>query len=632
MNGNGKKISDRNGGEPRQELFENPDRGKIDAEDKKSHETKLGEGANHTAGTFTGRMNWILACVVACLTICVFSGTFRADFVHWDDDVNIYENPHLRDGITAQSLKWMFTDMSYIPRYMPLGWLSYAASCELTGLNPSSHHGGNILFHALNSVLIYFLLQRLLTLGGAKGGKPGHPWVMAGAACGALLWAVHPLRSEVVACASARIYGQALFFLLISLWSYLRAQEVTGWARMIWLCGSVGAFLVSLLTYPLALGFVAVLLLIDFFPLRRLAFSRKSLFGKTARRVWLEKIPFVGATVLVLGVTLWARTNSGQWAAPVSLAEFGILERAMQSFYIWAYYLWKPLWPTNLAPTYTTLLSFNPWNLKFLLSAALVIGLSIFVLRHARRWPAVTVLWLCHLALLVPFLGLTEHPHYAYDRYSYIVGILWSVLAAWAMAKFWGEHRRRIAFNTCGLVVIVFSFLAFQQATRWQNTPTLLKYIIAQVGEHPIAGKQQLVLGHEYLSYGQNEKAEAHLRHAIELLPDSADAHAALAEALANQDRFSEAIPVYQHALRLNPTHKTASQNFGVALGSTGRFSEAADQFRVAIRVNATNATAHHNLALTLAKLGQRDEAKLAFAEAQRLRGESPKNSAAHEH
>lgn len=568
------------------------------------------------------RLHWILAFVVAALSICVFSGTFRADFVHWDDDVNIYNNPHLQQGLTAKSVHWMFTDMKYIPRYMPLGWMSYAASVELTGMEPASHHAGNILIHAVNSVLVYFILQHLLTLGArASGRELSRRSILAGATCGALLWAVHPLRAETVAWASSRIYCQALLFLLLSLWSYLRAQQTSGAARTKWLGASVLGFLASLLTYPLALGFVGVLVLMDFYPLRRLSFSRAKLFNADARRVWLEKVPFAAVVALVLGVTLWARTNSGQWAAPVTLAEFGPVERAMQSFYIWAYYLWKPLWPTNLNATYATLFKFNPWSATFLLSAAVVLIVTGLVLWKARRWPALAVLWLCHLGLLVPFLGLTEHPHYAYDRYSYIVGILWSVLAAGWLAKMWNEHRRRLVFDACGALIVLLGVLTVQQAARWYNSPTLLNYVISQLGEHPLAGKQELVLGHDYLALGENDQAEKHLRRAIQLTPDSADAHSTLGDALANQNRFADAIPLYQRALQLDATHKTAAQNLGVAYGSIGKFQEAADQFRAVIRLNAQNANAYHNLAMSLAKLGQQDEARAALAEAQRLRG-----------
>ncbi|HWN95291.1 MAG TPA: hypothetical protein VNT99_09685, partial [Methylomirabilota bacterium] len=432
-------------------------------------------------------MNWALAALVVAITLTVFSVTYSAEFVRWDDDVNIYNNPHLRGGVNVHSLIWMFTDMNYIPRYMPLGWLSYAVNYQFGGLNPVGYHAGNMVFHALNALLVYFLLQRLLRLiSSAAGREMNWRGVLAGSAIGALLWAIHPLRAEPVACASGRIYSQALFFLLISSWSYLRAQETPAGARAKWLWGSAGMFLASLLTYPIALGFVIVFVLADFYPLRRLTLSR-SLFTRTTLPVWREKIPFVVAGAFVVVLTLWARVHSGQYAAPVTLDEFGVSSRVMQGFYVWAYYLWKTLLPLDLSPTYTALLSFHPWSAPFLASAGLVVGVSLLVFAKARRWPASAVLWIGYLALLVPMLGLTEHPHYTYDRYNYIVAILFSVPIAWWLAVAWAKRTRVALCGVWCVVLIALGIATFQQAARWQNTPTLLGYIIEKVGAHPIA-------------------------------------------------------------------------------------------------------------------------------------------------
>ena len=167
-------------------------------------------------------------------------------------------------------------------------------------------------------------------------------------------------------------------------------------------------FAASLLTYPLALSYVAVLILIDFFPLRRFG---QGFFVPAARRVWLEKVPFVLVFGLVFAATLWARGHgSWQWERPVNLEQFGLLSRVMQAFYIWAYYLWKPLLPFDLSPVYTTLGEFDPLSLRFVLSLALVVVITLILFWKRRQWPGLFALWLCHLVVLVPFLGLTEYP------------------------------------------------------------------------------------------------------------------------------------------------------------------------------------------------------------------------------
>ncbi len=571
--------------------------------------------------SFLRRLNWALALLVFVMAVSVFSVSYTADFVHWDDDINIYSNPHIH-GVNAQSLQWMFTDARYIPRYMPLGWLSYAITYQFGELNPVGYHAANIGLHALNSVLVFFLLQRLLRLAAAATGRAfSVRGLLIGSAIAALAWAIHPLRAETVAWASARIYCQATLFVLVSTWSYLRANESTGSTRTKWLAASVITFLASLLTYPIAIGFVCVLILLDYFPLRRFSLSRESILSRATRRVWLEKIPFVAAVVLVAGVTAWARLNSGQYAAPQSLDEFGIGSRVMQSFYVWAHYLGKTLLPLDLCPTYTTLYSFNPFNLMFVGAALLVTGVSCVTLFRIRRAPGTAVLWISYLALLVPMLGLTEHPHYAYDRYSYIASLLGSVVVAWWLAKLW-ETRAR--FAACSVAVVALAMCgqaAFNQAARWRDTPTLLNYVISEVGNHPIAAKQEHILGVEYLASRNSAKAIEHLQRALRITPESPDVHATLGDTLADLGRVDEALPHYKEALRIDPAHRTARQNLGVTLGGAGRLDEALEHFRELIRVNTNDVKAHHNAAITLAQLGRKEEAMAEMAVAKQLSG-----------
>ena len=225
---------------------------------------------------------WVYALVLALLSIAVFSAVWRAEFVEWENKVNIYENPHVR-GLTADTVRWAFTDVSYVPRYMPLGWLSYAASCHLSGLNPVAHHAGNLLLHALNTVMVFFLARRLLSLAAtprASAANDESPTATAawlrpdwGAVAVTLLWAVHPLRVETVALASARIYCQAAALALACVLAWFRAQDAAPGSgrRRGWLVVSVLAYVASLLTYPIAMTLPAALIVIDAFLLRRFA-------------------------------------------------------------------------------------------------------------------------------------------------------------------------------------------------------------------------------------------------------------------------------------------------------------------------------------------------------------------------
>src|SRR5437870_5979737 len=164
------------------------------------------------------------------ITLAVFGGICGHEFVHFDDNVLIYENPHVK-GLNWENLQWMFTNVSYARRYMPLGWLSLAIDYQLFGLNPRAYHAGNLALHLANVALLFFLLKRLLLLSWARRdsaaiveSEPASAALWC-AALGALFWAVNPLRVENVAWASARIYCVA--FLCAALWllAWLKAHD-----------------------------------------------------------------------------------------------------------------------------------------------------------------------------------------------------------------------------------------------------------------------------------------------------------------------------------------------------------------------------------------------------------------------
>ena len=616
------EVGERDSHEARHDVLQQREGREIDGTNPQTHGAKLdGSGKHGAEDAAVRRLNRYLIALLLTITLSVFSTVRQADFVHWDDGVNIYQNPHIR-GVTAESLRWMFTDMNYIPRYMPLGWLSLAVDYDLAGkFNPATYHVGNLLLHCLNALLVFALLKRLLQLDASARGRTLDPqsWLVA-AAVGALFWAIHPLRAEPVAWASARIYCVASCLAFSAAWCYLRhAAQPRG---KLWLWLSALCFLASLFTYPIALGLAVVFVVLDFYPLRKLEFSKNGLLSEAARRVWWEKAPFVLAAFLVVTATMWARTHSRTFIPPVSLDDFGIVPRAMQAFFVWAAYLWKTWWPFHLTPMYTDLVTFDPWSWPFLLSALAVIGLTTALFLRRQRWSGAATAWVAYLILLVPMLGLSEHPHHPNDRYSYIPGVLWSLVVAAFLLRIWPRRERVASLALCGAVLVTCGILSFQQASHWRNRQTLLTHITTTLKAHPLRASQDVLLGFVHRDRGDDERAAACFRAALEADPNSADAHGALADVLSEHRMLTESLPHYREALRLNPKLTAIRENYAVTLGGLGQFENAAENFRGVIQLNATNATAHHNLGLTLARLGQNDAARAAFAEAERLRGQ----------
>ena len=575
----------------------------------------------------------LLAAALCLVTCFVFAEVRHADFVQWDDDINIVRNEHL-DGLTAENLHWMFTDVQYVRRYMPLGWLGWAVDFQLFGLTARSCHLGNVAIHSINGVLLFLILLELLPKAMPAGATSGRKTaLLAGAAAGALLWAIHPLRVEPVAWASGRIYGLAILFLLISFLAWCRSvKAVPGSNRRRGLFGlSVTAFAASLLTYPLALSYVGVLVVVDILVLRRIQFRRGGLFNAEARKVWLEKTPYAVVVAAVLAVTIWARSqSSGLWEAPVTLGQFGIFPRAMQGFYVWGYYLWKPLLPVDLSPVYTALVWFNPASVAFILSAIMVVGMTTLLVWKWRAWPGLLAVWLCHLSLLVPMLGLTEHPHYTNDRYSYLVSFPFSFVVAGMLIRFWDNAviRRRMLAGIIG-VAAAFSLMSAVQTRAWRDSESLFYHILGKLGDSPYASDIHWRLGQWLASHQRTDEALRHFEAVIVANPRFPDAYLQRGSLLEGQGRWAEAVDNYRNLLRVNPASDRALNQLAWLLATAGdasvRNGGEALTFAKALLLKGESAETLRTLSAALATQGHFAQAAVT---ASRALGMAANNSA----
>lgn len=555
----------------------------------------------------------------------VFFRTLESGFLRWDDDINVFENEKVQ-GLTTANLRWMFTDFEQAIRYKPLSWLAWALVHEVFGLNPFGYHLANVLLHCANGVLVFLLIRRLLRLSlspASTGGKEtdGNSLVEACAALGALLWAVHPLRVEPVAWVTGLPYGLSLLFLLMATIFYLRAHspgaESSIRKRDYWL--SVAAFALAVLSYPIVLGFVAVLVALDFYPLRRLAASQTSL-----RSVLLDKLPFLALSLLLVAGTVYGRFQvTGTWDKPVTLDNFPPFARAMQAFYLWAYYAWKPLLPLDLCPVYPVLMESRFNEAPFLLSALGVLAVSAVMVAKRREWPAAFALWLAHLGLLVPMLGLTERPHYPHDRYSIINGILWSVALSgvlWKFAQARFKHAPVLAIGSA--LVLLLATMSWRQTAIWHSDLPFFTDMAAKLRSPHYRSQALMKLGNAHADLGDDAKAVASYREALQLSPSSATFHLHfnLGNALARLAQWPDAIASYETALRLKPDSTGAHLNYGVALAAKGELDRAVEHLIRALQLNPQSSDAHAQLADVLTKQGKSEQARQHAAEAERLR------------
>jgi hypothetical protein len=492
----------------------------------------------------------------------------------------------------------MFTDVRYNPRYMPLTWLDWALTYRLVGLRPFAYHLGSVLLHAANTLLLFGFIRRLQRLDPTRAAETARASLAA--ALGVLFWAVHPLRAEPVGWATDRSYPQALCFLLIALHLYLSAVvPARGAARprlAYW--GAVAAFACAVLSYPIVLGGAAILMVLDVYPLRRFTGGYVS---AAAREIYLEKLPFVLLSGGALLMTLWSRVAVGYiWSPPVGLDQFGAAARVMQAFYVYAYYLWRPFVPVGLSPVYTTLVSFRPSDAPFVASLLLVVAMSALAVAFRRRCPLLLAVWICHLVLLAPSLGLTEHPHFASDRYAYVQGTLWAVLVAAGLQALWSAPVRRTialwAYGAAGLCAALLGVLAFRQVGIWHDSVRLFTHMIDTLGDDPYRQDIHMRLGDLFMRRGEWEPARRSFDEVLQLVPGHREGRFQRGVAELNLARFDEARLDLEAVLRKRPDPR-AHNVLGLALWQLGRVDEAAAHFSEALREKPDFIDAQENLA-----------------------------------
>jgi Flp pilus assembly protein TadD len=454
--------------------------------------------------------------------------------------------------------------------YQPLTRASFLLDQALWGSRASGYHAFNLALHILNSLLVYLL--GLALIAAVKARAPRKRLRLGdhvGAALAALLFALHPLRVEAVAWVSQRAVLLSVLWLLLSVWLYVR-----GMGRIGWLLGSLGCYMLSLAAGPLGVALPVVLVLLDWYPLRRL--------GARAG-IWLEKIPFVLLAVVagVLGLR-------AQPAGP------GIVERSALTAYGSVFYAWKTIWPQDLLPLYELPAPLRLLSLEYMGAIALVLGALAIVLWYARQAPGLAVATINYVVLLLPAVFLMQSDYEAAtDRYSYLPSIVWALLAAGGFARLWtlsGLEMRLAASGVTALGVAtasVLGILTWQQSQVWRTPYGLWEYAV-QCGKS--SGIALYRFGQLCAQAGETERAVQVWRAAIYYRPTLFGARLKLGATLLETARFEEAISAYRASAAVFPTSPEAQFQLGNALAAGGEFAEAEEHLRRAIALDPRDA------------------------------------------
>ena len=561
----------------------------------------------------------VLAAVVFVMALAPFLPGLDGQFLTWDDDLNFLTNPHFR-GLGWSNLRWMLTT-TLTGHWIPLSWLTLGLNYTLGGMNPWGYHLGNMLLHAGNAVLLYLIARRLLARAGAAAGEPA---LSAGAVFAALLFAVHPLRVESVVWITERRDVQGAFFFLLSVWGYLYA--VAGgrdgrWTPL-WRGLSIAAFAAALLSKASTMMLPAALLVLDVYPLRRLA--------RGWRRLLTEKLPYFALAAVDLAVAWMAVQRETRIS---DLGEYGVAARLTMVLHSVFFYLWKWVWPAGLSPMYEAPASIDPVTPRFLIAsiAVLLVTAALVALRH--RWPAGLAAWTYAALMILPVSG-AAHAGYqlAQDRWSYLSGIGFALVAGGAIARLLGLHARG---RTSGRVSAVFAhgvmaaaaalvlFLgaeAWAQSKVWRDTETLWR---RAVSIDPSCMVCQNNLGNLLLDQDRLGESETAFRAAVTARPGSAGPRNNLGAVLVRRGRFDEAAAQFREAMRLAPDRIGGALNLGLLYVIQGKYAEAIPMLRQVLAQRPDRPDARAALATALVKRAEELRREGRPREADGLAGES---------
>src|SRR5207245_942332 len=537
---------------------------------------------------------WLVPALIALVTFAAFLPVLQNQFVDWDDQRNFLDNHHYR-GLGWTHLRWMWT--THLGHYIPLTWMTLGLDYLLWGMNPVGYHLTNLLLHAANAVVFFFVVRRILTLALLGASERGHALAVS-AGFAALVFAIHPLRVESVGWATERRDVLSGLFYLLTILVYLRASE-RGERGRGWYWGAVALFACALLSKSMVVNLPVVLLILDVYPLRRLGGSL-GWWSEPARRIYVEKIPFVLLAAAASAIAVMAQFSIH--AAP-PLAQLGVPGRLAVSAYGLCFYLGKMILPVNLSPIYELPRTVSPWAMPFILSFGLAVAITAIVLSLRRRMLGLPAAWLAYLVVLLPVLGIFQSgPQIAADRYTYLAGLGWAILAGAGLLSSWS----RLPLLLIGLVVFIpvgLGTLTWNQVHVWHDSKTLWAHALAI---DPNSSVAQNDFGEALAQQGKLAEAIEHYRQALEIKPDYADAHYNLGGALAQQGKLADAVHHYQRALQITPDDADAHIHWGLALAQQGRLAEAIEHYRQALRINPGHADAQSNLLNAIRGLDRR--------------------------
>ena len=521
---------------------------------------------------------WALAlgCLLVFATLALYHPVSHYPFANADDDSYISENAHVKYGLEWDTVPWAFTTFR-AANWHPLTWLSHALDCHLYSLDAGKHHQTNVLLHAVNAVLLFWVLLRATGYTGRS-------------AMAAALFALHPINVESVVWIAERKNLLSMLFFLLALGAYRWYATKPRVDRYV-----LVAFLyaLGLMSKPQVITLPCVLLLWDYWPLRRMfgnseepskAVEASLIPPKSFSWLILEKLPLFVLSAASAAVTVKAQAIGGAMSGPLNTYPFPMrLENAIVSY---VRYMAKAIWPSHLAFLYPHS-SFTGWQVA---AASLLLLVITGMVVAARRHRYLVVGWFWFLGTLVPMIGLVQVGAQAMaDRYAYLPLVGLFIMVCWGISD-WVKQQH---LSTAWLVgpslaaLVALAAVAHRQIGYWSDNVKLWSHTVQVTSGNWIAENN---LGAALLDKGQMEGAIVHFRSAERIYPS--DPRTFLFIGFYEQQRGNLQAAIEQYKRVLNVTQNDiwnnaklrddALVNMGYAYRDLGDPVHAAESFTAA--------------------------------------------------
>jgi tetratricopeptide (TPR) repeat protein len=535
----------------------------------------------------------LIACLLlVVLTLGVFYPVARFDFVHWDDDAYVTDNPCVQKGLTLENVMWAFTT-DYFGYYYPLTWLSHMTDCQLFGLRAGGHHATSVVIHVLNVLLLF----------GALAVMTGSVWRSTIVAA---LFAVHPQHVESVAWIAERKDVLSTFFFLLAVLAYAHYARGPSARRYV---AVFAAFVLGLLAKPMIVTLPVLLLLLDYWPLARWPAPHRD----RAWRLVREKLPLAALVPVFVLVTYVAQ---GKINAVASVAALPMGQRFGNALISYVDYIVRMFAPVHLTAFYAHPrggISYQTAGAAAVLLAAATAAAVYFGSR--RRYLAVG--WIWYLITLAPVIGIIQVGDQASaDRYTYLALIGPFVILVWGAAELaggWLIRHRAVGAAISSIAVAALAVRAHDQVYQWKNSATLFT---SMVRISPDAAVAHYNLGKVQDAAGDTAAAAASYERAVELDPSRAQAWTNLGIDRNKLGDKEGALKAFLRSAELKPEVASTHFDIGLEYETLERFDDALAAYGEALRLDPDIKGIHAALSRVYSRLGRKNEAVAAGLEA----------------